>query len=128
MPEKKSESNKPRLKERLRAKISHAFKIESAADLTDSEIAVLEKTADFIIKKNMNTPAILFLETLSPLNFIGSQAMVFLQPLLGPLFSEEDYKLLVSALEKRNSISVLVGKIIERDKKLEIDVKKTDEE
>ncbi|MFQ6008563.1 MAG: hypothetical protein ACE5K8_06370, partial [Candidatus Zixiibacteriota bacterium] len=50
-----------------------------------------------------------------PLNFIGSQAMVFFEPIVQSLFNFKDYDTFRSALEKRESIEILLLKIEELD-------------
>ena len=59
----------------------------------------------------MTVPAILFLESVKPLNFIGSQAMVFFEPIVQTVFNIKDYDTLRQALEKRQTIEILLLKI-----------------
>jgi hypothetical protein len=59
----------------------------------------------------MTVPAILFLETVKPLNFVGSQVMVFFEPIIQTLFNFRDYDNFRCALEKRQSIEILLLKI-----------------
>ena len=59
---------------------------ESPSELeltTDQEAELIEKLAQFIIEHKIETPAILFLETIKPLSFVGStQLMIFVAPFL----------------------------------------------
>ena len=48
--------------------------------LTPEEQELLNRVAAKIVQKQMTVPAILFLESVKPLNWIGSQVMVFLDP------------------------------------------------
>ena len=79
--------------------------------LPEDEEAVLVKLANKVVEKGMTVPAILFLESVKPLNFIGSQTMVFFEPIIQTVFNFKDYDNLRSALEKRESIEILILRI-----------------
>jgi hypothetical protein len=79
--------------------------------LPEEEMAVIEKVAKKTVEKGMTVPAILFLETVKPLNFIGSQVLVFFEPVVQSIFNFHDYDTLRSALEKRYSIEILLQRI-----------------
>jgi len=79
--------------------------------LPAEEDAVLEKLARKVVEKRMAVPAIVFLESVKPLNFIGSQALVFFEPIVQTLFNFKDYDTFRQALEKRESIEILLLKI-----------------
>jgi hypothetical protein len=79
--------------------------------LPEDEHAVLEKLAKKTVEKRMAIPAIIFLESIKPLNFIGSQFMVFFEPIVQTVFNFKDYNTLRSALEKRETIEILITKI-----------------
>ena len=83
--------------------------------LTPEENAVLAKVAKKTIDLGMTVPAILFLESVKPLNYISSQVMIFFEPIVQSLFNFADYDHLRSALEKRVSIEILLLKIEELD-------------
>lgn len=79
--------------------------------LPEEEQAVLDKLAKKTVEKRMSVPAIIFLESVKPLNFIGSQFMVFFEPIVQTVFNFKDYNTLRSALEKRETIEILITKI-----------------
>ena len=93
--------------------IKNAFAIKSTdpKDFTPAEHALLEKLADKVYQRGMALPAILFLETVQPLNFVASQVMVFFKPFISAFFSTKEYDLLSSLLEDRNTIELLLRKI-----------------
>ncbi|MFH1700330.1 MAG: hypothetical protein ABIE07_07050 [Candidatus Zixiibacteriota bacterium] len=76
-----------------------------------NEDAVLEKVAEKVIQWRMAVPAIMFLESVKPLNYIGAQAMVFFQPIVQSVFTIKDYDDLRQALERRENIENLLQKI-----------------
>ncbi len=83
--------------------------------LSPEENAVLDKVAKKTIDLGMSVPAILFLESVKPLNYISSQVMVFFEPIVQSLFNFTDYNTMRTALEKRESIEILLLKIEEKD-------------
>lgn len=83
--------------------------------LPEEEEAVLDKLAVKVVDRGMTVPAIIFLESVKPLNYIGSQVMVFFEPMVQTVFNFRDYDVLRSALEKRQSIEILLRKIEARD-------------
>ena len=116
---------------RMKAGLSYAFAVEKGTEdeLSPEELDTLEKLAERVVKMNMAVPAILFLESIRPLNYLGSQAMLFFKPLLGiavdgvnlataPLlgFSLDAtfYNRVQEVLEKRASIEALIVRIEKR--------------
>ena len=85
--------------------------------LEADEQALLDKVARKVVDKGWTVPAIMFLESVKPLNFISSQAMVFFEPIVQTVFSFKDYTTFRTALEKRESIELLLLKIEEFDAK-----------
>lgn len=56
-------------------------------------------------------PATLFLESVQPLNYIGSQMMVFFRPFLTFFFAPAEYDLLQGILEKRGGIQRIIEEL-----------------
>jgi hypothetical protein len=79
------------------------------------EDEVLEKVAKKVVQWQMAVPAIIFLESVKPLNFIGAQAMVFFEPIIQSIFSIKDYNTFRVALERRENIENLLQKIEAQD-------------
>ena len=71
----------------------------------------MRRLALAIVARRMGAPAVLFLSSLRPLNFVGSQAMLFLKPFLTPLFNTHQYERLAAILERREGISALIEAI-----------------
>jgi len=84
-------------------------------NLTERQKELLEKIADRIVRYRMAMPAILFLESVRPLNYVGSQAMVFLAPIVHSLFSAREYDEVQQALEHRETISYFVEMLEEKE-------------
>ncbi len=83
--------------------------------ISEHEHQALHRLAAKVIEWKMAVPAIMFLESIKPLNWIGSQAMVFFEPFVHAMFSFKDYDVLQKTLEKRESVEVLIQKIEKLD-------------
>ncbi|MBI2895217.1 MAG: hypothetical protein HYY06_16810 [Deltaproteobacteria bacterium] len=81
------------------------------ADLSPADRALLDRIARKVVDKGMSAPAIFFLESIKPLNFVASQAMIFFGPILTSIFSRSDYDRLATILEDRGSIEELLTRI-----------------
>jgi hypothetical protein len=92
---------------------SHAFHVERAADFvaTPSEQALLDGAAGQICRRGLAVPAILFLEMLRPLNFVGSQAMAFFAPVVRAVFDWRRYDEFQRLLARRGSVEALLTAI-----------------
>ena len=94
-------------------------------ELQSEEIELLRKIAQKVVDMRMTVPAILFLESVKPLNYIGSQVMVFFEPFVGALFNFRtmnmqgmklnEYDLFRRMMEKRDNVERLLQKIEELD-------------
>ncbi len=93
----------------------HAFASDSAK-LDDCDTALIRKLADFVVRRQMSVPAIMFLESVRPLNFVGSQAMVFFKPIISRFFTKVEYDKLSAMLEKREVIEQLIKEIEQKTK------------
>jgi len=93
----------------------HAFATDGAK-LDDCETDLIRKLADFVVRRNMSVPAIMFLESVRPLNFVGSQAMVFFKPIISRFFTKVEYDKLATILEKREVIDLLIKEIEQKTK------------
>ena len=76
--------------------------------LTPEQLELFERLSARVVKLRLSVPAMLFLESVRPLNFVGSQVMVFFAPMVHALFTARDYDLLQAALERRETIGFLV--------------------
>ena len=97
----------------LTARIRHAFAVEPEGQpLSPEDLALLERVAATVAERGMATPAILFLESVGPMNFLGSQALHFFTPILEVVFPQRDVERVALLLERRDTLSRL-GAMIE---------------
>ncbi len=98
--------------DKVRAELSHAFSTTSAAAVFSIEdLALLERVADAVVKRGMAAPATVFLESLGPMNFLGSQALYFLTPIIEWAFHAKEVEQVARLLERRDTISRLISLI-----------------
>ena len=101
-------------------KIINGFKHAFATDdieLKDDDVILIKKLADYAVRRKMSLPAIIFLESVRPLNFIGNQVMIFFKPILTHFFSGNEYNKLANILENRKVIDILISEIEQRANK-----------
>jgi len=90
----------------------HAFSLENPlGPLDEADHALLSRLAGAVVRRRMETPAVLFLESLRPLNYLGSQALLFLRPLATTLFKPDEYERLTQILERREGLGALIEAI-----------------
>ena len=101
---------------RLRAALRHAFAVEPAgpAEPSPEERAALDPLIAEVRRRGMVCPAVLFLESVSPLNNVGAQSLHFMQPFATAVLDPVRYAVLVKYLERRGSIAWVV-KELQRD-------------
>jgi len=72
--------------------------------INEEQEALLRKLAFIIAEKGMTSPTIFFLESVQPLNYIGSQVMAYLEPFLTFVIPRDHYNNIQKILEQRKGI------------------------
>ncbi len=95
--------------------LKNAFAVDppGPAKPTEAQAAVVDRACRDIVKRHLTTPALVFLETLRPLNYIGSQAMHFFQPIVSAVLRGEGYRHFTEFLEQRGSVDYICRRIEE---------------
>jgi len=104
--------------ESIRREFKHAFSVGASHEnraLNEKELAVISKLAAVIRKRKLTLPATMFLECTHPLNYIGSQMMVFFRPFLTFFFTPAEYDIFQGILEKREGIKRIIEEIEKAD-------------
>ena len=78
-------------------------------------LEIIDKIAKFIVIRKMAAPAIMLIESLRPLNFIGSQLLYFLAPFAEIIFNPKEYQEFAALLENREYVKILIDRIDEID-------------
>jgi hypothetical protein len=95
--------------DKICTELTHAFSTKAEADVfTSEDLGLLERVADAVVKRGMTAPATVFLESLGPMNFLGSQALYFLTPIVEWAFNVKEVEQVARLLERRDTISRLI--------------------
>jgi len=90
---------------------------EFATELTEEELALFDKLAEEIAKRQMTVPALILLEGFKPLNWIGSQFMLFVEPITVYMFNIKQLQVLRRAMQKREAMEEFARCIEKADAK-----------
>ena len=83
-----------------------------AADVSaERRDEVLTRIAQKVVDLRLTPVAIVMLESGKPLSFVGSQLMVFFQPIVTSLFPFHQYDEVAALLEERANVEALIQKI-----------------
>jgi len=93
--------------------LRHAFSMEKE-EITEEDERILERIADWLHKRGLAAPALLFGEVGMPLSFVGSQILVFLRPFAEMVFDPSHYGRIVKLLENRKALTKLLALLEER--------------
>lgn len=78
---------------------------------TPEDDALLDKIARMTVRWGMAVPAIFLLESSKPLNFVGSQFLHFLSPMVNSVLNARDLDRLALLLERRDTVEELIRRI-----------------
>lgn len=84
-----------------------------AVELTQRQGELLEKVARRVVELRVSAMAIFLLEATKPLSFLGSQLLVFFNPIIQPVFNFRDYEEVTEMIENRDNIEFLIQRIEE---------------
>ena len=75
------------------------------------ETKAADELAARVVRHGLTVPAVLFLESVKPLNMVGAQTLHFVSPMLGPLMPGWRVDEFAQFLEDRGSIEYLLRRI-----------------
>jgi hypothetical protein len=95
--------------------LKHAFAIEpeESVEPTDAQRTVIERLCRQVVSRGLATPALIFLESVRPLNFVSSQTLHFFAPVLSAVADPQACRELAEFLEHRGSVDYLCRRIEE---------------
>lgn len=91
-----------------------------AADITpERKTEIITKIAQKTVDLRLSPIAIVLLESTKPLSFVGSQLMVFFQPIVTAIFPFYQYEEIAALFEERSNVELLIQTIekLEDDRK-----------
>jgi hypothetical protein len=71
----------------------------------------MDRLAGKIVERRLAAPAVLFLESIKPLSFLGNQALIFFQPIVQSIVNFKSYDEIAGILEDRENLEYLLTKI-----------------
>lgn len=95
--------------------LKHAFAIEAEGPLepTPSQRAVIDRLCQVVVERGLVTPALIFLETVHPLNYVSAQTLHFFAPIISTMADPAAARELAEFLEHRGSVAWLCQRIQE---------------
>jgi hypothetical protein len=95
---------------KVRAGFRHAFAVRPEnQSFSLDDVQLLERIAETIVKRGMAAPATMFLESMGPMNFLGSQALHFMTPIIDCAFNVKEVEQVASLLERRDTVTRLIA-------------------
>ena len=83
--------------------------------VSEEQRAIVERVSRFIVRFRLTVPAILTLETLHPLSFVGSQFMYLLSPAVTTFLSKQEWDAMAGLLEQRSGLEYVLQVIEQLD-------------
>lgn len=93
----------------------------AAAAMVKDDEALLDRVVAWVAARRLAAPVSVMLESMKPLGYVGSQAMVMAEPIvsmtlqvfpgLSKHLSEQEFRRLARLLEKRDTIDLLLARI-----------------
>ena len=81
----------------------------------DPDTALLASIAGRAVRMGLAVPAVFFLESVKPLSFIGSQALVFFEPFVKAFLDLKSYDRFAELLEDRSTVERLITMIEDQE-------------
>ncbi|MCP4872276.1 MAG: hypothetical protein GY898_26535 [Proteobacteria bacterium] len=79
--------------------------------VTPEQAAAVDKVGKFIVRFGMTVPAILALESVRPLSYVGSQFMHLLSPSIGAFLTVPEWDAMAHLLEDRRGFEYVLRRI-----------------
>jgi len=73
------------------------------------------KIAKMVVQRDLTVPAIMFLESIKPVSFLGSQMLVFANPVVSLIVQSGDYYRFVRMIDNRENLEKLTVAIEEEN-------------
>ncbi|MEE2960909.1 MAG: hypothetical protein VYA34_09200 [Myxococcota bacterium] len=84
---------------------------QTPLQVNKAQAAAVEKMAHLVVKWGLTVPAILALESMRPLSFVGSQFMHLLSPVVGGLVPFAQWDEIAKLMEDRRGVEYVITAI-----------------
>jgi hypothetical protein len=68
----------------------------------------MDRLARWLVERRLSVPAVLFIESSKPLNFVGSQFLFFFEPMVKIFVGGEGYTRFASLMEERENVEIFL--------------------
>jgi len=72
---------------------------------------LMDRVAKFLAERRLGSASMMFIESLRPLHFIGSQLLYMLSPFAELIFKPNEYQKFACALENEKNVAYLLDRI-----------------
>jgi hypothetical protein len=79
--------------------------------VTDAQREALDRVARELRRRRLETAAVFTLESLRPLSFVASQALLVLGPIIQAIVPMKDFDAFCQAMEDRRNVDYLVDQL-----------------
>ena len=89
---------------------------------------LMEKIAKGIVQRQLTVPAIIFLESIKPLSFLGNQMLIFANPVVSLVVQSGNYYKFIRMIENRENIeklTIMIEEVNARDVQSRRELKET---
>lgn len=97
----------------MRSWLQHAFAIESAENFTPSEAEArfIRKLCHFLAQRSLILPALVMVESVRPLAYVGAQTLWCLEPWFAAVTDAAGLKTLAAMLERPGAVDYLLNQL-----------------
>jgi len=91
----------------------HAFAVDPSGPAEPGEELrpIIDRVCRHVVRRRLTTPVLISLEMGRPLNYVGSQALHFLRPILAIVLDTRELERFATFLEHRGSVEYLAGRL-----------------
>ena len=89
----------------------HAFALPKDEPLTSTQTALLDRVAAMIVKRGMQSPAILAIESSRPLGGLAANSMHVIAPFLSGVLSDEEQKAIANLFQHPRAADELIERL-----------------
>ena len=82
---------------------------------TPEQHQAVDRLARFVVRFGLTVPAVLAIEGMRPLGFVGSQFMHLLTPSIGVFLTPDQWNAIATLLEQRRGVDVILERIEKLD-------------
>ena len=99
--------------------LKHAFAVESAEGCEPNvrQREICDLLVREVSRRGLTTPALLWLETAKPLNYVSAQLLHFCEPILSAICYQQSCRELAQCLERPGAIEYLCRRLEEVSRK-----------